>query len=296
MRAYRLLLFAALAAPTPLSAEEPGQEATVPATDRDRIVQYAYLVALAKREWEAGTLDRAQEILEECPTSLRNWEWRYLKWLCGNCALRIAGGQGKEFEWAGFSPDGTRLALLTRRTVSVVDCADGRKVMEHPVRGGWVFTCAFSPDGALLAVPGFLLDAASGEERRKMPEGNVSCVAFSPDGRRLALGGGGPRGEKTQRRTGQIKVLDLESDKEPLRIEETEPVLSVAFSPDNRWLASCAGDIAIVGPFRAAAAKLWDASTGALVRTFEGHRFWVTCVAFSPDGKRLATAGARWHP
>lgn len=33
--------------------------------------------------------------------------------------------------------------------------------------------------------------------------------------------------------------------------------------------------------------KLWDASTGALLRTFEGHHFEATSVAFSPDATRV---------
>ena len=33
--------------------------------------------------------------------------------------------------------------------------------------------------------------------------------------------------------------------------------------------------------------KLWDAATGALLRTFEGHSDGVNSVAFSPDGTRV---------
>ena len=33
--------------------------------------------------------------------------------------------------------------------------------------------------------------------------------------------------------------------------------------------------------------KLWDAATGALLRTFEGHAGGVSSVAFSPDGTRV---------
>ena len=34
---------------------------------------------------------------------------------------------------------------------------------------------------------------------------------------------------------------------------------------------------------------LWDAATGALLQTFEGHSDWVSSVAFSPDGKVVDT-------
>ena len=55
------------------------------------------------------------------------------------------------------------------------------------------------------------------------------------------------------------------------------PITSVAFSPDGGRVLS-GGDNTI---------KLWDVTTGALLRTFEGHFNRVTSVAFSPDGTRV---------
>ena len=36
--------------------------------------------------------------------------------------------------------------------------------------------------------------------------------------------------------------------------------------------------------------RLWDVATGHLIRTLKGHRGYVQSVAFSPDGRTLATA------
>src|SRR5207253_30543 len=58
-------------------------------------------------------------------------------------------------------------------------------------------------------------------------------------------------------------------------------VLSVAFSPDGKTLASASRD---------QTAKLWDVATGAERNTFRGHTNWVECVRFTPDGQTLATA------
>jgi WD40 repeat protein len=57
-------------------------------------------------------------------------------------------------------------------------------------------------------------------------------------------------------------------------------VWGVAASPDGRWLATASHD---------GTAKLWDAQTLKLVRTFEQQEGIVWSVAFSPDSKYLAS-------
>jgi WD40 repeat protein/tRNA A-37 threonylcarbamoyl transferase component Bud32 len=61
----------------------------------------------------------------------------------------------------------------------------------------------------------------------------------------------------------------------------TEPVSSVAFSPDGKWLAAGSTDCTL---------RLWDTATAREIRTFKGHASTVWSVAFSPDGKQLASA------
>ncbi|MCI5145834.1 MAG: hypothetical protein D3923_09965, partial [Candidatus Electrothrix sp. AR3] len=60
-----------------------------------------------------------------------------------------------------------------------------------------------------------------------------------------------------------------------LTIQHTKAVFRVAFSPDGRMLASTSSNIV----------QLWDASTGALLKTLEGHTDTTHGIAFSPDGK-----------
>lgn len=59
-------------------------------------------------------------------------------------------------------------------------------------------------------------------------------------------------------------------------------VLSVAWSPDGRWIAST-GDRGTV--------TIWDAVSGQQVRTLVGHQGLVNSIAWSRDGQRLLTAG-----
>src|SRR5262245_52079657 len=81
-----------------------------------------------------------------------------------------------------------------------------------------------------------------------------------------------------------VKPIVPASAQEGAKIEtvpvlgHSQSVLSVAFSPDGTRVLSGSRERTV---------KLWDKSTGALIRTFEGHAYVVDSVAFSPDGQRV---------
>ncbi|MDX6577211.1 MAG: hypothetical protein QOE96_3164, partial [Blastocatellia bacterium] len=72
------------------------------------------------------------------------------------------------------------------------------------------------------------------------------------------------------------------SDKPELVLQtgHTRSANAVAFSPDNRWLASGGKDNVI---------KIWDLANGNVLRTLYGHTSNVNALAVSPDGKLLAS-------
>mmetsp|Transcript_1640 Transcript_1640/g.6406 ORF Transcript_1640/g.6406 Transcript_1640/m.6406 type:complete len:496 (-) Transcript_1640:127-1614(-) len=61
-----------------------------------------------------------------------------------------------------------------------------------------------------------------------------------------------------------------------------EAVLSVAFSPDGKHLASGSGDTTV---------RVWNHETETPRHTCSGHSNWVLCIAWSPDGKHVASGG-----
>jgi RNA polymerase sigma factor (sigma-70 family) len=196
---------------------------------------------------------------------------------------------GKELRRLSF-PDHVRQVALTADgqtlavyaggkdlTLRLVDLATGKERLARRYPEV-VQAMAFSPDGEFLALGPvnpvlLLLDGATGSEVHRLPlTENVTNMTFSPDGKTLAGGAGYGTLHFWEPATGKERAQWPDRD---LRSGST-----MAFSPNGRVLALGDADGML---------RLCLAATGKELRRLPGHRSGIKCLAFSADGKTLAS-------
>jgi WD40 repeat protein len=191
-----------------------------------------------------------------------------------------------------FSPDGTRLLTGSwDQTVKVWDVAGGRKLLTLAGHAGKVNGVAVSPDGRLAASASGdgtvrLWDVTTGRLVRSLAghAHAVNCIAFTPDGRRLASACQG----------GTVIVWDAASGRPVHTVKAHDRRgMCVAVHPGGRWLATAG--VKVGGKVWTFEIKLWDLTTGEFVRAFGGHKGEAAGLAFSPDGRRLASVSSASH-
>lgn len=201
------------------------------------------------------------------------------------------------------APDGRTLAVSTSASeVALFDLAplrfrslltpaegappSGKEIMSRPGGLFWSPPLAFSPDGKLLVAAG--ADAArreiigwnvdSGSIRfRAAAEPVMVDLAFFPDGRSFLTVG------QTLKRWSADTATAMGEFKPP----DGAAVTSVSIVPDGR--------VVLAGLSTGKIAE-FDAGTGRILRTLEGHLAPVTGVAISPDGLAFASNAGRFDP
>ena len=171
------------------------------------------------------------------------------------------------------SPDGKLIAMTDfaeEEAVQVWNVETGKVVA---TLSGVSSVLAFSPDGKVLATThtgstaisfwqwaaGKLIGSV-GEKSK-----SASVAAFSPDGRLLASGS-----------DWTLRIWDLKTGKQTVSCRGDSDIQSISFNSDGRSIATGEYD----GPVR-----VWDVATGKAIAVLKARG----PVAFSPDGKRLAT-------
>ena len=201
--------------------------------------------------------------------------------------LRTLGSHLARTTGLAFHPDGRQIAATGwDGTVRLWDVETGEQV--RLFRGPWgvAFAASYSPDGTRIAASFTdgtirIWDPADGREVRQLICENIEAIipnglAFSPDGRWLAA-----CSNTADRSPGEVRVFDLATGQRNFTLRgHTSNVISVAFSPDARRIATASFDRTV---------KLWETETGQEIFTLRGHTSGVLAVAFSPDSRRLAT-------
>ncbi|KAH7917141.1 WD40 repeat-like protein [Leucogyrophana mollusca] len=187
-------------------------------------------------------------------------------------------------EWIAISPDGRRIVSGLQAGGPVIWDALTRKVV-HEIKGGGVWRLAYSPDGRWIATAPRvdervirLWDADTGRPGREplKCDGRILCLAFSPDGSRIAAG----------MVDGVFQVIEISTGKSvvgPIK-GHTRTVTSVVYSPDGRLLVTASQDKSI---------RVWDSKSGMEVgKPMLGHSDDVWCISITADGRRIASGGS----
>lgn len=226
------------------------------------------------------------------------------------------------------SPTQERAAILSNdQSVHIVDLRTSREVLAYQDHQSAVTALAWSPDGQRIASGAqdnevLIWDAISGKTRKsyRLLTGPVSVVAWSPDGKHVASADS----------DGKVRVqTPPNTTTTPPYAGHAEKVTHLFWSPDSRRLISASQDGAIYiwdalnprnrtssvaiqmknrspvaqspdGAYIASVSvdqdgktkvQVWESMTGQIRKQYAGHADTVRVISWSPDGRRIASAG-----
>jgi WD40 repeat protein len=193
--------------------------------------------------------------------------------------IRLTGAQGGPARYVSFSPDGSRIVIVTDDNTAVVrNIKTGQEMTLKPNHGFLLNVAVFRPGGKqILTGDGNgqieVWNAATGAERvLGRPGPGINDIEFNNRGTQFV----------TTADSGVVTVWNAGDDRQVLWINNACPSPSTAsFSPDGSKIVVACGN---------GGAPVFDATTGQQLTVLEGANVGeVNSAAFSPDGKSIIT-------
>lgn len=226
--------------------------------------------------------------------------------------------------FVSYSPDGKQLVFSDAMLLRIVDVEGEAPARKIPGQTGLNRHPAFSPDGKWIAYSGSLRDRPNVKTRAAMPTAKVLkevrrhdrrsrvwSLDFTPDGRKVVLGGAGGNGPQVWDLTSgetrdlggrgmliymfpdgrrfatswvrsQAHIIDIESGEVLREINHGGTIWAFHLSSDGRRLLTGGLDKVI---------RIWDTETGEQLKAFEPTPDYVIGAIFTPDGKEVVAGG-----